>query len=146
MNSIRLSAGLRIYTLMLCLGIPLAIAFSVLGNTRRKSMTTLGKKIAGDKNFSQHRRYCSKNIASEVDTPPAFPSFNWYVPSIQLVTMGTSYHAPPLRRLSEMVFDWRMPFAGCKSLVEICSRDPSEALHREEKSEQKHISSSVCGM
>ena len=75
MDSIRLSAGLRIYTLMLCLSIPLVIAFSVLGNTRRKSVTTLGKKIAGDKKFNQHRRYCSKTIASEVDTPPALPSF-----------------------------------------------------------------------
>lgn len=143
MDTIRLLAGLRFYTLMLCLGIPSAIVFSLLGNTRRKSVTTLGKKIAGDKKFSQHRRYCSKTIAHEadrqVDTSPALPSFNWYEHSIQQVTMGTFYYAPPLWRLSEMVFDWKMLFAGCKSFVEICSGDPSEVLDRRKKWAEAHF-------
>ena len=115
-DSIRLPAGPRIETLILCLRISSAIVFSLLGNTKMK----LGETTPSDR-ISVNLGIGSKIIAHKVDTPSTLSSFIRYGHPIKL-------RKRPVARLlcgefQKMGFDWKILSAGCTSHVEIRGGD-----------------------
>ena len=118
-DSIRLPAGPRIETLILCLRSrqQLFLAFSAIQD---EVSDPSGETSPSDR-ISINFAIRSKIIADKVDTSPNLSSFNRYEHLIKL--QGGTVARLLCGEFQKTVFDWKVLSAGCTSHVEICGGD-----------------------
>ena len=139
---IRLPAGPRIDTLILCLRISSAIVFSLLGNTKMKSVTHSGKRLQVTE-FQSASQYVARSSPTRL-------TLAQLCPALTDTDLPSNYGDVLLR--ASFAENFRKWFLTGKSFLLVVPRMSryvvgiSFRYWTVEESEEKHVLSSVCGM